>query len=30
MSKKKKYLFMMLIALALIFTFDKAVSAEPI
>ncbi|MCR1950170.1 MULTISPECIES: flagellar type III secretion system pore protein FliP [Clostridium] len=30
MSKKKKYLFMMLIALTLIFTFDKCVSAEPI
>ena len=30
MSKKNKYLFIMLIALALIFTFDKSVSAEPI
>lgn len=30
MSKKKKYLFITLIALALIFTFDKSVSAEPI
>lgn len=30
MNKKKKYLFIMLIAFALIFTFDKSVSAEPI
>lgn len=30
MIKKNKYLFIMLIALALIFTFDKSVSAEPI
>ncbi|WP_291652298.1 flagellar type III secretion system pore protein FliP [Clostridium sp.] len=30
MSKKKKYIFIMFLALALIVTFDKSVSAEPI